>query len=137
MTYGYDIRRVPRLRDDDDIDVYLRAFELLAEGNGWDKSQWAKLLVPSLSGKTRDVYANLSVADSPNYDALKTAIPAKYEINAESYRIKFRNTCRVPTRGVQGAKPPEALAILHFKSTEIGSSSYVSEILYLVMLHGI
>ncbi|KAJ8024102.1 hypothetical protein HOLleu_36732 [Holothuria leucospilota] len=96
MTYGYDIRRVPRLRDDDDIDVYLRAFELLAEGNGWDKSQWEKLLIPSLSGKAREVYANLSVADSQNYDVLKTAILAKYEINAESYRIKFRNTCRKP-----------------------------------------
>ncbi|KAJ8039872.1 hypothetical protein HOLleu_14013 [Holothuria leucospilota] len=82
VTYSYGIRRVHRLRDDDDIDVYLRAFELLAEGNRWDKSQWAKLLVPSLSGKAGEVYANQSVADSHNYDVLKTAILAKYEINA-------------------------------------------------------
>ncbi|KAJ8048596.1 hypothetical protein HOLleu_00967 [Holothuria leucospilota] len=38
--------------------------------------------------------------------------------------------------GVQGAKPPEVLAVFYFKSTEIGSSSYVSEILYLFILHG-
>ena len=83
--------RVPRLKDNDDIDVYLRAFELMAEANNWEKAEWPKYLIPSLSGKAREVFANLSVEQSQNYDVLKQAILAKYEINAESYRLKFRS----------------------------------------------
>ncbi|XP_072030803.1 uncharacterized protein [Amphiura filiformis] len=92
--------RVPRLKDNEDIDVYLRAYELLAEANGWDKSKWATFLVPALSGKAKEAYANMSITDSRNYDALKAAILAKYQISAETYRVKFRSTERKPNQTV-------------------------------------
>ncbi len=99
-TDSADKVRVPNLRDQDDIDVYLRSYEMLAGTNGWDKSKWAHHLIPALSGKAREAYANLSLHDSQNYDTLKAAILAKYEINAETFRLKFRNSERKKNQSI-------------------------------------
>ena len=50
---------LPRLRDNEDIDVFLQPSELLAESNQWDKNKWANHLVPALLGTAKEAFANL------------------------------------------------------------------------------
>jgi hypothetical protein len=83
--------RFRRLRDNENIDTYLRAFEHLAQSNKWPKDTWSAHLAPELTGKAFEAYANLPLDQANNYEVLKKVILTKYEINAESFRIKFRN----------------------------------------------
>ena len=80
-----------KLLDNEDIDTYLRAFEHLAHSNKWPKESWCQRLAPELTGKAFEVYANLSLDEATDYETLKKAILLKYEVNAETYRAKFRN----------------------------------------------
>ena len=93
--------RVPRLRDSDDIDVYLRTFEHLALTHKWEKSTWTAYLVPELTGKAREAYASLPVMDANNYDILKGTILQKYEIRPETFQQKFRGRVHEPTETVR------------------------------------
>ncbi|PIK45269.1 hypothetical protein BSL78_17866 [Apostichopus japonicus] len=69
-----NLMKVPRLHENEDVDVYLRGFEMLAETNKWDKSQWAIFFIPNLSGKAKEAYVNLPITESQNYDTIKAAI---------------------------------------------------------------
>ena len=80
-----------KLLDNEDIDTYLCAFEHLAHSNKWPKESWCQRLAPELTGKAFEVYANLSLDEATDYETLKKAILLKYEVNAETYRAKFRN----------------------------------------------
>ncbi|XP_070571314.1 uncharacterized protein [Ptychodera flava] len=82
------------LQDNDDVDVYLRTFERLATTNKWDESEWVIRLVPALTGKAREAYVSLPREHSTNYNKLKEAIFQRYKLNAQTYRSKFRNSCR-------------------------------------------
>ncbi|KAL2095443.1 hypothetical protein ACEWY4_010162 [Coilia grayii] len=81
---------IPKLEDTDDIEQYLTTFERLARAYRWPREDWAVFLVPYLTGKARSAYVAMDVGQSMDYDRVKEAILAKYEINAEVYRRRFR-----------------------------------------------
>ena len=85
---------VPKFKESDDIDTYFRTFELVVESNGWDKNLWSKYLIPKLSGKAREAYAGLTIAQSLDYETLKRSILTKYDVSCEAYRLKFREARR-------------------------------------------
>ena len=81
---------IPKLEDGDDIEQYLTTFERLATAYRWPRAEWAVQLVPYLTGKARSAYVAMDVNESMDYDNVKEAILAKYEINEEMYRQRFR-----------------------------------------------
>ncbi len=80
-----------RLEDSDDIEHYLLTFERLAEVYQWPKEDWAIHLIPLLTGKARAAFVAMDPSRTQDYDFVKTSILKKYEINAETYRLRFRN----------------------------------------------
>ena len=58
--------------------------------HGIDETRWATWLVPQLSGKAREAYSALPVDNLSDYKVIKAAILARYKLNAEAYRQKFR-----------------------------------------------
>ena len=52
---------------------------------------WTLLLQSVLIGKAREIYTQLSVEHSSNYDNVKELILKGYELVPEAYRQKFRN----------------------------------------------
>uniref|UniRef100_A0A3Q3GKU4 CCHC-type domain-containing protein n=1 Tax=Labrus bergylta TaxID=56723 RepID=A0A3Q3GKU4_9LABR len=82
---------IPKLEEGDDIEPYLTTFERLATAYRWPRAEWAVQLVPHLTGKARSAYVAMDVNDSVDYDKVKEAILAKYEINEEMYRQRFRD----------------------------------------------
>lgn len=83
--------RLEKLNDNDDIEHFLVTFERIAVACRWQKSDWVFHLIPLLTGKARGAYAHMDMDDSLNYDQVKAAIFAKYDINPETYRKRFRS----------------------------------------------
>lgn len=84
--------KMPSFKEGDDVEVYLNTFERLATANGWNKTAWAPRLGALLSGKAREAYSRMSTADAGSYDQVKQCILERYDLTAEVYRRKFRNS---------------------------------------------
>ncbi|XP_036066885.1 uncharacterized protein LOC112138883 isoform X2 [Oryzias melastigma] len=87
---GWGQAVVPRLEEEDDIEQYLTTFERLAVAYQWPEMEWAVRLVPHLTGKARAAYVAMAAGDSLDYRSVKEAILAKYAINEDVYRQRFR-----------------------------------------------
>ena len=85
-----NIRLVPRFMEKS-VDKYFPQFEKVAENLKWPKETWTTLLQSVLQGKAAEVYSAMSVADSSDYEKVKTAILKAYELVPEAYRQRFRN----------------------------------------------
>ena len=77
-------------REDEDIEYYLTTFERIAMASRWPMDMWALYLVPLLTGKARAAYVAMDIRDSQVYARVKQAVLAKYEIDSETYRQRFR-----------------------------------------------
>ncbi|KAG5282993.1 hypothetical protein AALO_G00037080 [Alosa alosa] len=82
---------VPKMEEGDDVEQYMTTFERLAAAYRWPPADWATFLVPYLTGKARAAYVAMDPADARDYLKVKDAILAKFEINCEVYRQRFRD----------------------------------------------
>ena len=89
------IRLVPPFAEKE-VDKYFMHFEKVAENLKWPKEHWPLLLQSVFIGKAREIYSQLNVEQSSNYDKVKEIILKGYELVPEAYRQKFRN-CRKET----------------------------------------
>ena len=81
---------LPKFSEGDDIEVFLKSYEKLAESYQWKHCEWAIRLVPQLSGKAFEAYSRMSVTESNDYNLVKRAILERYGLNALAYRDKFQ-----------------------------------------------
>ena len=77
------IRLVPPFQESD-VDKYFLHFEKVAENLKWPKQYWTMLLQSVLIGKAREIYTQLSVVQSSDYDAVKQLILKGYELVPEA-----------------------------------------------------
>ena len=84
--------KLTKLGESDDIEVYLTTFECMMAAYGVDRSQWVYRLAPHLTGKAQQAYAAMSTEDASTYEEVKTAVLRRYDISAETYRQRFRET---------------------------------------------
>ena len=94
IEYNFDvtkhIRLVPPFQEKE-VDKYFLHFEKVAENLTWPKEHWTLLLQRVLIGKAREIYTQLGVEQSHNYETVKELILKGYELVPEAYRQKFRN----------------------------------------------
>ena len=83
--------KLPKFKEGDDPDVYLKSFERLLVLHKVHKREWALRLIPLLTGKALEAFSRLREEDSVEYEKVKTAILVRYELTLEAYREKFRN----------------------------------------------
>lgn len=83
--------KLPKFKEGDDPDVYLKSFERLLVLHKVHKREWALRLIPLLTGKALEAFSRLSEEDSVEYEKVKMAILVRYELTSEAYREKFRN----------------------------------------------
>ena len=86
------IRLVPPFQEKE-VDKYFLHFEKVADNLKWPKEHWALLLQSVVIGKAREIYTQLSLEQSSDYDKVKELILKAYELVPEAYRQKFRS-CR-------------------------------------------
>ena len=87
------VKLVP-FSEKDDIEAYLVTFERIMTAHMVDKERWPHFLAPQLSGRAQLAFAALPTTDSGDYEAIKAAILARYDINEEAYRRRFRTATR-------------------------------------------
>ena len=83
------IRLVPPFQEKE-VDKYFLHFEKVAENLKWPKEHWTLLLQSVVIGKAREIYTQLSLEQSSDYDTVKEFILKAYELVPEAYRQKFR-----------------------------------------------
>ena len=86
------IRLVPPFQEKE-VDKYFLHFEKVAENLKRPKEHWTLLLQSVVIGKAREIYTQLPLDQSSDYDTVKNLILKAYELVPEAYRQKFRN-CR-------------------------------------------
>ena len=86
------IRLVPPFQEKE-VDKYFLHFEKVAENLKWPKEHWTVLLQSVVIGKAREIYTQVSLEQSSDYDKVKELILKAYELVPEAYRQKLRN-CR-------------------------------------------
>ncbi|GAA6068695.1 uncharacterized protein LOC120493504 isoform X1 [Tachysurus ichikawai] len=79
-----NIAIVPPFREKE-VEAYFQAFERIASALNWPTEFWALMSQRKLTGKAQDVCASLSLEESVQYDAVKTAILRAYELVPEHY----------------------------------------------------
>ncbi|XP_051502548.1 uncharacterized protein LOC127411191 isoform X2 [Myxocyprinus asiaticus] len=67
---------ITKLTEHDDVEAYLQTFEVIAEREGWDWSEWVRTLAPFLMGEVQRAYYALSPASVDDYKELKNEILA-------------------------------------------------------------
>ena len=115
------IRLVPPFQEKE-VDKYFLHFEKVAENLKWPKEHWTLLLQSVMIGKAREIYTQLTVEQSSNYDTVKELILKAYELVPEAYRQKFRN-CKKENEQthVEFARTKEQLFDRWCSSKKIGS----------------
>ena len=94
----------------------------IAENFKWPKEHWTLLLQSVVIGKAREIFTQLSLEQSSDYDKVKELILKPYELVPEAYRQKFRN-CRKENgqTHVEFARTKEQLFDRWCSSKKIGS----------------
>ena len=83
--------KLTKLAEEDDVEAYLTTFERLMTVSGVRRDRWAYLLAPQLTGRAQKAFAAMGEVEAGDYDALKTAILKRYNINEETYRLQLRS----------------------------------------------
>ena len=115
------IRLVPPFQEKE-VDKYFLHFEKVAENLKWPKEHWTLLLQSVVIGQAREIYTQLSLEQSSDYDKVKELTLKAYELVPEGYRQKFRN-CRKEHEQthVEFARTKEQLFDRWCSSKKIGS----------------
>ena len=98
---GTESIKLTRLDEKDDIEAYITTFERVMEVNEVSRERWPFQLAPQLTGKAQQAYAALTPEDAKDYDAVRTAILRRYNINEETYRQRFRTLKPKPEESPQ------------------------------------
>lgn len=88
--------KLEKFVEGEDIDVYLRTFEMVMTSHEIPANLWAVRLAPKLAGKAREAFSRLDQEDAKDYEKVREAILKRYELTAESYRKRFRGNKRKP-----------------------------------------
>ena len=87
------IPRLPTYHDGrDSLDSYLERYERFAITSNWPEQSWAINLSALLTGRALDVYTRLSADQAKDYEQLKKAMLERYQLNAEGFRCKLRES---------------------------------------------
>nr|XP_020669674.1 zinc finger and SCAN domain-containing protein 31-like [Pogona vitticeps] len=100
---GWEKRKVlEEPRPWDDAKAFLASFEHVASTCRWPRDKWVTLLLPALSGDTRQALGSLSTRDKGDYEKVKAAILEGEATLREKQRQHFRQFCYQDTEGPRG-----------------------------------
>ena len=115
------IRLVPPFQEKE-VDKYFLHFEKVAENLKWPREHWTLLLQSVVIGKAREIYTQLTLEQSSDYDRVKELILKAYELVPEAYRQKFRDCRKEPNQThVEFARTKEQLFDRWCSSKKVGS----------------
>ena len=91
--FSAKVPRLPVFHDNkDNIGAYIERFERFATTHHWPRETWASSLSALITGKALEVYSRLSADEADDFDVLKKALLDRYNLNAEGFRVKLRDS---------------------------------------------
>ncbi|XP_065189581.1 uncharacterized protein LOC135820198 [Sycon ciliatum] len=112
------------LEDTDDAEAWFLTAERLLIGYGVPPDRRALAIVPHLKGKARSAYNNLPAGDSKDFVLIRTAVLARFRLDAEEYRLKFwRDSDLSRTAPPLGGAPVTVHTVQHRGSSGKPTSS--------------
>ncbi len=120
--------KLTKLSESDVVEAYLTTFERMMAAFEVDKMRWVLKLAPQLTGKAQQAYAAMSAEDACDYDQLKAAILRRYNINEETFRVRFR----VVTRKSEEAYVEMVTRVMHLLQKWTRECSSMEEVLEVV-----
>ena len=103
-----ELMKIPTLTENEDVEAYLTTFERIMTIQRVEEALWIPWLAPQLTGKAQQAFAALTADDSRVYKKVKEAILRRYDINEETYRLRFRTA-----EPKEGETPVEFTRRLH------------------------
>ena len=85
-----------KLTPSDDIESFIDLLERVATQQGWPVDVWPTQLAGLLSGDALDAFTSIPLSEANDYIKVRSAILSRYEVNAETYRLRFRENRRKP-----------------------------------------
>ncbi|MGH0153339.1 UNVERIFIED_CONTAM: hypothetical protein FKN15_028542 [Acipenser sinensis] len=82
--------RLTKMTAEDRPEAYLEVFEAMATSAGWAPADWARCLLPQLTGEAQAAARTLSPDAMMDYPTLKAVILNRVGATPEGYRKKFR-----------------------------------------------
>ena len=76
----FDVK-IQKYIEGEDIQIYIDTFERIADNSGWTNDDKISQLIGKLTGNAREAYVLMDRNDSRNYDKVKEAIFARYNLN--------------------------------------------------------
>ena len=74
-----------------DVELFFKTFEQLADNNKWPKANWPTLVHAQLVDKAAKAISLLSNVEANDYDTVKNCVLKAYERVPQYYNEKFRN----------------------------------------------
>ena len=68
----------------------------MAVSCGLEESRWATKLAQALRSTAYEVFSRLTREEQQNYTTLKTALLSRFEVDAESYKLRFKAARKEP-----------------------------------------
>ena len=83
-----------KMTEGENVENFLDMFEKVATQQRWPRDVWSTQLAGLLTGKALAAFVNVPKEQTGDYDTVKKAILRRYDVNAETYRQRFRNNRR-------------------------------------------
>ena len=81
----------------DDIESFIDLFERVATQQGWPTDAWPTQLAGLLLEDALDAFTSIPLSEANDYSKVRSAILSRYEVNAETYRLRFRDNMQKPS----------------------------------------
>ena len=93
QTFGHSQGKptLQKLAPSNDIESFIDLFERVATQQEWLTDARPTQLAGLLLGDALDAFTSIPVSESNNYGKVRSAILSRYEVNAETYRLRFRD----------------------------------------------
>jgi hypothetical protein len=88
--------KIREMRVNEDIDDYFKIFEMTAKAQFLPEKEWIGNIIPKLAEKAKTAYLEIPDRISQDYYASKAVIIKAYQLTADHYRYRFRNSEKRP-----------------------------------------
>ena len=126
---GWSSKLIPKF-DETEVNKFFIAFEKVATQLEWKRELWAVIAQSVFIGKAQVAYAALNNEDSKDYEIVKSAVLAAYQLVPEAYRQKFRTCIKKSSQSyVEFAKEKEILFTEWLRASEVSDFDSLKELI--------
>ena len=82
--------KLPEYKEGDDLDSYIRRFEIHAKQNKWADNEWGSNFSCYLPARALSIYNSLNFEQTQDWQVVKRIMQNAYNLTEEGYRSKLR-----------------------------------------------